>query len=150
MSNCPICLDENPDMILSNCSHAFHKVCINQWLELSVFCPLCRTPVRTTFEVKILGIPKTRYLSFISIGRRYCTLYNQNTVFYHLPYNIILRVLIGEQRTLLRRRPSNKSSTISLDTRINDDLGFSMDKTVKFRSVHADRILRMFLLHFRR
>jgi len=147
MSNCPICLDENPDMVLDNCNHAFHRTCIDQWLELSVLCPLCRAPVRTTFEIKIVGVPNSCHQTFINIGCRNCTLYNQNTVFYHLPYNIIFQVLLSRPGGLLRRK---RRSSISLDTTTNDDLGFKINKTITFQSVHAERILRMFLLHFRR
>ena len=145
MSNCPICLDENPDMVLENCNHAFHKACINQWLERSALCPLCRTPVQTTFKVKIIGVPKSGYQRFINIGRRHCAIYDKNTVFYHLPYNIISQILISRRRRFL-----NENDGLSLQTTTNDDLGFKIQKVIKFRSIHADRILRMFILHFRR
>jgi hypothetical protein len=31
---------------LRPCNHAFHKVCIDQWFERSVFCPTCRHDIR--------------------------------------------------------------------------------------------------------
>ena len=146
MSICTICLEEEPNMVLDTCNHTFHKACIDQWLERSILCPLCRTPVRTTFEIRVPGVPTIHCQAFISIGRRYCTLYNKNTVFYHLPYNIICSVSLNRPSGLLRRR----KPSISLATTTNDDLGFPVNKTVMFESVHAERILRLFLLHFGR
>ena len=146
MSICTICLDENPNMILDTCNHTFHRACIDQWLEWSVLCPLCRTPVSTTFEIQVAGIPRNSHQAYISMGRRNCILYNQTTVFYHLPYSIIFQIFLSRPSRLLRRR----KPTVNLETTTNDDLGFKTNKIVRFQSVHAERILRIFLLHFRR
>lgn len=32
---------------IKNCNHVFHIICIDQWLERSVNCPLCRSVVST-------------------------------------------------------------------------------------------------------
>ena len=42
---CTICLDDmwDRDSIFTNCSHIFHKTCIDQWLEQKAKnCPICR------------------------------------------------------------------------------------------------------------
>jgi len=39
---CSICFEVNNDVKL-RCGHPFHKTCIDQWLESSNTCPLCRT-----------------------------------------------------------------------------------------------------------
>jgi hypothetical protein len=48
--NCSICRDniiENEEIRrLNNCSHAFHKVCIDQWFRTNVHCPICRDDIR--------------------------------------------------------------------------------------------------------
>ena len=46
---CSICLEENPDHILINCGHHFHKECIEQWLRIKPICPLCRRLSTTNF-----------------------------------------------------------------------------------------------------
>jgi hypothetical protein len=46
---CSICLitDDSPIIILSNCTHSYHKECILQWInqdiKTSINCPICRT-----------------------------------------------------------------------------------------------------------
>jgi hypothetical protein len=41
---CSICRDTINSVCrkIKNCNHVFHIVCIDQWLERSVNCPLCR------------------------------------------------------------------------------------------------------------
>ena len=43
---CPICLsDENlfgDNLVVSDCLHAFHKDCINNWLKKKYNCPQCK------------------------------------------------------------------------------------------------------------
>ena len=45
---CPICKDESENgkidegVIIRNCKHAFHKICILEWFKISVSCPYCR------------------------------------------------------------------------------------------------------------
>ena len=49
---CAICLDEEipTNTQLTACGHAFHKDCIDGWLNHS--CPVCRAPIETEEEVK--------------------------------------------------------------------------------------------------
>jgi hypothetical protein len=46
---CSICRDTINSVCrkIKNCNHVFHIVCIDQWLERSVKCPLCRGVVST-------------------------------------------------------------------------------------------------------
>ena len=46
---CSICRDTINSVCrkIKNCNHVFHIVCIDQWLERSVNCPLCRGVVST-------------------------------------------------------------------------------------------------------
>jgi hypothetical protein len=46
---CSICRDTINIVCrkIKNCNHVFHIVCIDQWLERSVNCPLCRGVVST-------------------------------------------------------------------------------------------------------
>ena len=34
-------------IVMPGCQHVFHTECISRWLELSLFCPMCKTDVRT-------------------------------------------------------------------------------------------------------
>jgi hypothetical protein len=49
--NCAICQEEvMPDAeirTINQCNHAFHKGCIDQWFDRSVFCPICRIDIRS-------------------------------------------------------------------------------------------------------
>lgn len=41
---CVICLENmiyNEDLIMINCSHIYHKECIQKWLNRNSICPLC-------------------------------------------------------------------------------------------------------------
>ena len=31
---------------IKQCTHVFHKGCVDQWFEQSVFCPICRLDIR--------------------------------------------------------------------------------------------------------
>ena len=47
---CCICLapyEANDQVRILPCSHSYHKDCIDHWLERSVLCPLCKTPLET-------------------------------------------------------------------------------------------------------
>lgn len=50
-NNCSICrenfIDGEELRCLNNCSHTFHKVCIDQWFRTNVHCPICRDDIRT-------------------------------------------------------------------------------------------------------
>uniref|UniRef100_A0A6C0AQ02 RING-type domain-containing protein n=1 Tax=viral metagenome TaxID=1070528 RepID=A0A6C0AQ02_9ZZZZ len=49
--NCAICQEEviadAEIRTINRCNHAFHKGCIDQWFERSVFCPICRIDIRS-------------------------------------------------------------------------------------------------------
>ena len=49
---CPICLEGiNEDALeVTECNHHFHHVCLQQWLERSNDCPLCRNPLQVDLE----------------------------------------------------------------------------------------------------
>ena len=45
---CPICLEEFvPGSILRcmDCTHTFHKHCLDKWLSMKATCPICQRPV---------------------------------------------------------------------------------------------------------
>ena len=50
LSHCPICLEtyEEEDFVTSlpcDIRHYFHTECIEDWLELTMNCPICKVPV---------------------------------------------------------------------------------------------------------
>ena len=49
-STCTVCQEPiEPDVPvrrINQCEHQFHKACIDQWFERSVFCPMCRLDIR--------------------------------------------------------------------------------------------------------
>ena len=65
MGMCPICLEtlsetdpedpsrdvqedltEEPNMAVKlKCGHVFHRMCLQEWLQKNMTCPICRTPV---------------------------------------------------------------------------------------------------------
>lgn len=44
---CPICFESimSRDLTALPCAHSFHSACIEQWLERTRNCPLCRQPL---------------------------------------------------------------------------------------------------------
>ena len=47
--DCPVCFaDQACDSITLPCGHAFHKGCIETWLQRNRSCPCCRTPIPTS------------------------------------------------------------------------------------------------------
>jgi hypothetical protein len=47
-TTCSICLidyEENDELRILDCSHDFHKWCIDDWLQMKADCPLCRATV---------------------------------------------------------------------------------------------------------
>ncbi|GBN84407.1 hypothetical protein AVEN_135091-1 [Araneus ventricosus] len=45
-TTCSVCLDTVSSSIMKSlpCAHAFHEICINEWLKKSFICPICRWP----------------------------------------------------------------------------------------------------------
>ena len=44
--DCSICLEKlNKNKVYLNCSHYFHKDCINKWKTRNNTCPICRTRI---------------------------------------------------------------------------------------------------------
>ena len=55
--DCSICLEKlNKNKVYLNCSHYFHKDCINKWKTRNNTCPICRT--RITLIKEALTIKK--------------------------------------------------------------------------------------------
>lgn len=51
--NCVICQERNTNIIewrKLNCSHYFHRNCIDQWFRQNSHCPVCRHDIRTPFS----------------------------------------------------------------------------------------------------
>ena len=45
---CPICLEDFvPGSVLRcmDCTHTFHKLCLDKWLSMKATCPICQRPV---------------------------------------------------------------------------------------------------------
>ena len=52
LRECPICLvdyEVGDELRTLPCFHAFHKDCIDKWLEGSTLCPICKTDVTVAF-----------------------------------------------------------------------------------------------------
>jgi hypothetical protein len=49
---CAICQEDIESSVevrqIRQCTHVFHKDCVDQWFEQSVFCPICRLDIRET------------------------------------------------------------------------------------------------------
>jgi hypothetical protein len=44
--NCAICIEKlYKEYIVFKCSHSFHSLCINTWLNHKKECPMCRTKI---------------------------------------------------------------------------------------------------------
>lgn len=44
---CPICLYPlgTIDLLVTRCEHAFHNACLQPWLEIQIWCPVCRAGI---------------------------------------------------------------------------------------------------------
>ena len=52
--NCAICQERNNDVATwrkLNCTHYFHRLCIDRWFERDVHCPVCRHDIRNAFTL---------------------------------------------------------------------------------------------------
>lgn len=105
-SDCSICLEKIKKsehlIILKKCKHQFHKDCIINWILQKNSCPLCRTPVKTQFELTnqgkkfnlkiseknfsidfiIDGKLKNTYFNYKSLKRIETTKYNSNIIIF--------------------------------------------------------------------
>jgi len=49
---CAVCQEDIEPAVqvrqIKQCTHVFHKDCVDQWFEQSVFCPICRLDIRET------------------------------------------------------------------------------------------------------
>lgn len=43
--DCPVCFENTKQLVRLKCSHFFCKECMDNWLEISKTCPLCRADV---------------------------------------------------------------------------------------------------------
>jgi E3 ubiquitin-protein ligase DOA10 len=51
-ARCPICQGEIPgklDYKELNCGNYFHKGCLEEWMQVSTTCPLCKASIKTKF-----------------------------------------------------------------------------------------------------
>lgn len=64
---CSICQTRNYNysLVIGNCGHQFHIICIRDWLEKKDTCPYCVVVMECVFE----RLPTTRYKKF-TIARR--------------------------------------------------------------------------------
>lgn len=56
-SSCSICLDEiNHDHVTTfECNHKFHLSCLNQWVNKSATCPVCRTSLQVIKTIRVIN-----------------------------------------------------------------------------------------------
>ena len=51
---CAVCQEDIEPTVevrqIKQCTHVFHKDCVDQWFEQSVFCPICRLDIREAVE----------------------------------------------------------------------------------------------------
>lgn len=60
---CVICLENmegNENILTLECSHTYHKECINDWLDRAQTCPMCRQKVEPENTIRDLAI--NRYM----------------------------------------------------------------------------------------
>ncbi|KAA1076475.1 hypothetical protein PGT21_008369 [Puccinia graminis f. sp. tritici] len=78
LDQCSICLAQtlNPEElhVVSSCGHLFHKVCIQNWLQLKVdqTCPVCRFPIQDP-ELLPLAIPRNHIQLVSQVVRKNIT-----------------------------------------------------------------------------
>lgn len=65
--NCPICIQLiQQNKFKTACGHVFHKVCLTQWKERSLSCPICRDSL--TRDNSVIHRWKERYV-YVKIGQ---------------------------------------------------------------------------------
>jgi hypothetical protein len=77
--NCPICLEEINDLLITPCKHKFCKNCIDEWIKIKCECPLCRTKLISSNKI----IPSnliSSYEHFYVTNSYYETLYVPNYI----------------------------------------------------------------------
>lgn len=63
---CSICYEDRGALIQTNCSHAFHSTCLEDWFRTNSegLCPMCRCPVqwfgRESTRTTVLRLPAER------------------------------------------------------------------------------------------
>ncbi|XP_057531775.1 E3 ubiquitin-protein ligase RING1-like isoform X2 [Amaranthus tricolor] len=91
-SQCSICLGEYQEKeilrIMPKCSHSFHLSCIDPWLMKQPTCPVCRLPLKHSFDPKqvslnvIVGLSTDEHNSSFTPGSRH-SLSNAGSQLHH-------------------------------------------------------------------
>ena len=85
-NECSICLEicDKNSLTLKECNHKFHKSCLENWMLKKNNCPICRTKLNYTFEIKFKPqwihnryIIELNYTKFIIYSTKY-NLKNKN------------------------------------------------------------------------
>lgn len=93
--NCPICLEEIKKcehIVITDCSHNYHKFCYHRWYQESKTCPLCRNNILARQEYKngikkiyspylnqnIKNIIMIMFIKIIKSYKKYCPIYRKS------------------------------------------------------------------------
>jgi len=59
-TDCPICYEElQYDLTTTICQHTFHQHCLQQWLNKSNICPICKTELQS--KPNLNDVDKSNY-----------------------------------------------------------------------------------------
>lgn len=52
---CPICLEENTNVVMTCCITKFHGYCLDMWLKKNEYCPYCRSDDFSNLDINVIN-----------------------------------------------------------------------------------------------